>query len=1105
MLSEGVKGLIGLIWFCFEVNAFVLGQEQQGSYTFPLIKVGTEEELYSKYIHSIAEAKNNDIILGAFGPQLIVYNGIDIETMDLGSEVQQSFNLGACGERVLVSSANKLFLKAVHSGKSELIFEGQSNIELHVTDVSNPLFSDADKLYRVDEIGGIELLKAFPKANIRQVLYLENNKYLVVTDDENLYILDGESEEVLKIGAGVRAILNSSHEIFLVYRDRVQLFDRASGGIGFKVSERGFSEIQAWASGSEAAWIIANNNLYQLNKNGIAKLTLKAEEPILNLAAIWESRDGTLWIGTYGQGLYKLYDLHIRELYFQGQSMGNVNSLFQLPESTSFVFASAKGLFINDSGRIKKIKIPEMQYFSVAPFSSHELILAGQEYLVLKNLKTDEITLFTNPLLEESEVNILQKSEMGLFVGTQRGLFLFDLNLRKSNEIRSSQGHRLSQVSQIEILDSGEIVILESGELFEIRGESAFKISIDTEDLNFLVLKNAGNHLLWAAGSQGKALLIDVKEQSVNRVLNSKRAKNIFSLAINSQDELILGTERGVELHSNSGILYYDDRISFLESNLNAMLINDDGNLLFGTVNGLMELGKDYQLKKRAGPRLSNLQINGEEVYPSLQFLNLAYGQQSLYFKAIMNDYIRGRDCLMEYRLDYFDQEWVKAERGTGVQFTNLPSGKYQIEVKASHFQGDVSYYKFPLVIVVAKPFWKEWWFLIMVVLAGGLLIILGYFWFQRKTIRKNLKLSRLVAERTREIEEINKGLENTIKARTSELNHKNRALETAIGKQERIMAFVGLISSNSQDIVCLLDRSRKIVLISESVKTILGHASRDLRGMDINEVFPGLLQVEEWNSELFSQQVPMTFRTFSPKGELLVLETIGKKILNHEAGFDQGYVLNVRNVTEREVLKSEIQSIYRNIHRDFHDEVGNKLARIIALVSVLKLQVQAGECPGITMDRIESAAKSLYGDTKDFIWSLDTSNNTLESLGLQLRDFGVHLFEGSGIDFHFKINLEKDMPLAPNLVRDLMLLVKELLTNVLKHSHGRFCQLMVLQKEKHLLFLVKDDGIGLSPADRKGNGLKNLHFRSGRCKGELLIKSRNGTLMGIRVKASSH
>jgi signal transduction histidine kinase len=88
------------------------------------------------------------------------------------------------------------------------------------------------------------------------------------------------------------------------------------------------------------------------------------------------------------------------------------------------------------------------------------------------------------------------------------------------------------------------------------------------------------------------------------------------------------------------------------------------------------------------------------------------------------------------------------------------------------------------------------------------------------------------------------------------------------------------------------------------------------------------------------------------------------------------------------------------------------------------------------------------------------------------------------------------DIQLTPDQRRNLFLVVKECLHNVVKHACATEVRLQFAWKEGELNMILCDDGIGFDPAKnaRAGNGLRNMQERMSALNGRLCMEHDGGT-----------
>jgi signal transduction histidine kinase len=214
---------------------------------------------------------------------------------------------------------------------------------------------------------------------------------------------------------------------------------------------------------------------------------------------------------------------------------------------------------------------------------------------------------------------------------------------------------------------------------------------------------------------------------------------------------------------------------------------------------------------------------------------------------------------------------------------------------------------------------------------------------------------------------------------------------------------------------------------------------------------------------------------------------------------------LRIRSRTKRvleieHIRQQEQAHLRKEIARDFHDEMGNQLTRIINYISVMKLS-KNGQAVEL-YNKVEDSAKYLYTGTRDFIWSIDPQNDELSRLFLHIRDFGEKLFEEKEINFR-AYNSVKDPMRAPyGFSREANLIMKEAMTNVFNHSQAKNVAFILKQNNDQFEMILEDDGIGFSMSViTHVNGIKNMRIRAERIKSILRIQNienKTGTIVSL-------
>ncbi|MFN8438948.1 MAG: hypothetical protein U0V72_15165 [Cytophagales bacterium] len=158
-----------------------------------------------------------------------------------------------------------------------------------------------------------------------------------------------------------------------------------------------------------------------------------------------------------------------------------------------------------------------------------------------------------------------------------------------------------------------------------------------------------------------------------------------------------------------------------------------------------------------------------------------------------------------------------------------------------------------------------------------------------------------------------------------------------------------------------------------------------------------------------------------------------------------------------------EISSLRADLAKDFHDEMGNKLASISLLSQSVLYKIKAEPEINSMLETIDLRSKELFDGTKDFIWSIDIKSDYPYELFLYLREFGEVFFHNLEIDFYAETNflLNDTFRIANNSGRQLIYIIKEIFTNAAKHSFCTKVSFSVMYEDDFLIISLFDNGKG--------------------------------------------
>jgi signal transduction histidine kinase len=195
-------------------------------------------------------------------------------------------------------------------------------------------------------------------------------------------------------------------------------------------------------------------------------------------------------------------------------------------------------------------------------------------------------------------------------------------------------------------------------------------------------------------------------------------------------------------------------------------------------------------------------------------------------------------------------------------------------------------------------------------------------------------------------------------------------------------------------------------------------------------------------------------------------------------------------NLRSRRDRRLELEALRQRISQDLHDDIGSSLGCIVlisddalALTKDEAMQRELGEIRDTARQTLDSmrdivrlAQSERYGDG-DLIGHLrDIIDRILRNIPHTLNDPAAVAFNGLRMDQR----------------RDLVLMLKESLHNLVRHSQATQADITLAQADGKLILTVRDNGRGFDPATLTGDGmgLANLRRRAAKHGGAVSVAS---------------
>jgi signal transduction histidine kinase len=164
-----------------------------------------------------------------------------------------------------------------------------------------------------------------------------------------------------------------------------------------------------------------------------------------------------------------------------------------------------------------------------------------------------------------------------------------------------------------------------------------------------------------------------------------------------------------------------------------------------------------------------------------------------------------------------------------------------------------------------------------------------------------------------------------------------------------------------------------------------------------------------------------------------------------------------------------------RRIAQDLHDDIGSQLLSSLH---------------SSDLGSAQSGIRKTISDLRAVVAGLVGTQTPLSELISELRfENGARLDE-VGIELEWPVGELDDSALLTDyrFAKNIRSILRECLSNVLKHSQARRVQIATWREQGRFHLTVEDDGIGLQPGRRHGNGLGNIRERATALGGTALI-----------------
>ena len=211
--------------------------------------------------------------------------------------------------------------------------------------------------------------------------------------------------------------------------------------------------------------------------------------------------------------------------------------------------------------------------------------------------------------------------------------------------------------------------------------------------------------------------------------------------------------------------------------------------------------------------------------------------------------------------------------------------------------------------------------------------------------------------------------------------------------------------------------------------------------------------------------------------------------------------------VIDQEALRASVRELTlseerERLARDLHDTViqrlfGVGLALQISLSSVLDDDVRS------RINNVLDELDATIHEIRTTIFEIDQEQPIDQTFEQRVAQLTAEVESRLGVLAELKVSSGIDREIGPNCARHVVQALREILSNIVRHSEASVVQIQVDTTQNLIELIVRDNGIGFTPNIGSGRGLRNLSSRARELGGDCTIESGIGTGTMVRWTAN--
>ena len=741
----------------------------------------TDDHLAENFISASFKDDAGNIWYGHQAGGVSIFDGVSFDLVHPGAGINSVINDIDQDENGLIWFSAKDFglFNVNEKGKCEFFnnqFEEQHIYSFTITKdgyffVGTDAGVDVYKYYKEGGIlSKVQGISGVSGDQVSGIIEVESGKIVVSTFASGLYLIEKENDVFL-----TSKIEFSNFEDDILIRDVKEFGD----AIWISTLRSGLLKCK---------W---NNKEFLVVESYHSKSGLRTDA----VNTMFIDREGTLWIGTFGEGLAAKRD-NLFTLYFANPKIAfKVRSILV---NENEVWVANTGLIsVRNKHTLKELKhfneengLP-IEAISAMHFTEDSTLFIGTEHRGVYRY-VPETNSFKEILLSGDDLSLtitsLTSHENQLWIGTLNGVYKMNVKTEGIVSYDVSSGLSHNSVGDILITKTGDVFIGTRSAFLNKFNDGIFeKIRLTPEydivTVNKLIESSDG--AIWISTSDNGVYRVGEKILNIS-VLDGLASNYCYGIEQDEKGRVWVvhngGLSRVVfDIESKDfRIELYGAKHGISKRFLRNSISKFNNQLWFGSENGAVLYNATEDKQNRVPPltSFSTITINEIEYDPN-QDIILPYGEYDVFigFKGVSLK--KSEMVTYQFMLEGHQSKWSENSVINIAKYHKVYDGEYTFKARSFNADGIVGD-TITIKISIAKPFWKEWWFIIALGIMMIFIVVFIIKMRERSHLRYQKELEYQLALRTKEVVNQKEEIEEINKDLTDSINYAKR-IQTAI------------------------------------------------------------------------------------------------------------------------------------------------------------------------------------------------------------------------------------------------------------------------------------------------------------------------------------